>query len=92
MASGAVRTARKHGSGAEVAMAVRLGDGEGKSERGRAREWEWERAAAALPFTPSVGQIGWVDAGERPPFGACGLVAVGHDPLRRPIQIGHQAD
>ena len=77
------------GDGATVAAAARLGNGEGKSERGRAREWEWERAAATLPFTPSVGQIGWVDAGERPPFGSCGLAVVGHDLLGRPIQIGH---
>ena len=89
MAICAARMVHEHGVGVAVATASWLGDSKGKSGRGRAIEWEWERAAATLPFTPSVGQIGWVDAGERPPFGSCGLAVVGHDLLGRPIQIGH---
>ena len=75
-----------------AATATRLGNGEGKSERGMAREWEWERAVVVPPFTPSAGQTDRADAGERPPCGARGLAALGHNVLGRPIQIGRQAD
>ena len=84
--------ARELGSGAEVATATRLGDGEDKSERGKAREWKWERAAVAPPFTPSAAQTDWAGVSERPPRGARGLAAVGHDVLGQLIQIGRQAN
>ena len=84
--------AREHGGGAAVATVTWLSNGEGKSERGKARDWEWERAATAPPFSPSAGQIGRANADERPPCGARGLAAVGHNALGRPIQIGRQAD
>ena len=92
MAGGTVRTVHEHGGGAEVATTAWFNDGEGKSERGRAREWEWERAAVAPPFTPSAAQTDWAGVSERPPRGARGLAAVGHDVLGQLIQIGRQAN